>query len=313
MSKNQYSQLCQSESLPIFMQDWWLDSVCGTDNWQPILVFDKNEKIIGASFYYNKSRYGLRTVTQPFLTPFSGVWFRPSNFESSRKKQQYEADILKEIAKKLPNVAIFAQNFHFSLTNILPFHWSGFKNTIRYTYFFENINDLRVILGNFSMSVRQNIKKGDDLKVIESENTKFLYNLLSNAIQKSKGKLNYSEKNLHTLHINIKKNQSGQIFEIQNTDNETLGSTLIVWDKETAYFLISGDTKKHKSAITVLIWRVLEILDEKGIKKFDFDGSILPHIEPFYRSLGAERKPYFRITKIKNKFLESLLILANKI
>ena len=313
MSKNQYSQLCQSESLPIFMQDWWLDSVCGTDNWQPILIFDKNEKIIGASFYYNKNRYSLKTVMQPIITPFSGVWFRPSNFESSRKKQQYEADILKKIAKKLPNVTIFAQNFHFSLTNILPFHWAGFKNTMRYTYVFENIKDKNEIYKGFNESVRQVIKKGENLIFEPSDDVKTLYNLYKNSLNHANTNISFDFDTLNLLYQKIKENDAGQIFQVKDDENQVVSSSLVVWDKTTAYLLILGNSRLHQSGATCLIWQLFPYLIEKNIQNFDLEGSMLPTVEKFYRSLGAERKPYFRISKIKNKFLELLLILANKI
>ena len=248
-----------------------------------------------------------------FRSPFSGVWFRPSNFESSRKKHQYEADILKKIAEKLPNAAIFVQNFHFSLTNILPFHWAGFKNTIRYTYVFENIKDKNDIYKGFNESVRQVIKKGENLIFEPSDDVKMLYNLYKSSLNHANTSISFDFDTLNLLYQKIKENDAGQIFQIKNIENQVVSSSLVVWDKHTAYLLILGNSRLHQSGATCLIWQIFPYLIEKNIQNFDLEGSMLPTVEKFYRSLGAERKPYFRITKIKNKFLESLLVLANKI
>jgi hypothetical protein len=313
MTKNQYSELCKTESLPIFLQNWWLDTVCGTENWQPILIFDKNNQIIGASFYYNKIRYGFKTITQPILTPFSGVWMRPFTGENERKKQQYEADILKEMAEKLPKVHFFAQNFHFSLTNILPLHWAGFKNSIRYTYFFKDINDKNEIYKNFNENVTRNIKKGENLVFEPSDDVKTLYNLYQNSLEHAKSKISFSFHTLNLLYQAIKENKAGQIFEIKNAENQVVSACLLVWDKETAYLLILGNSRLHQGGATSLIWQLFPYLIAKNIKNLDLEGSMLPSVEKFYRSLGAERKPYFRISKTSNKLVEALLILMNKI
>lgn len=34
----------------------------------------------------------------------------------------------------LPKFDYFNMNFHYSITNWLPFYWRGFKQTTRYTY-----------------------------------------------------------------------------------------------------------------------------------------------------------------------------------
>ena len=37
--KEKYQELCKYEkSIPIFSKDWWMDAVCGEDNWDVLLV-----------------------------------------------------------------------------------------------------------------------------------------------------------------------------------------------------------------------------------------------------------------------------------
>lgn len=39
IKKDEYREFCLNEkNIPIFSKDWWLDSVCGTDNWDVALV-----------------------------------------------------------------------------------------------------------------------------------------------------------------------------------------------------------------------------------------------------------------------------------
>lgn len=54
--KEQYRQFCQNEKdIPIFSKDWWLDAVCGVDNWDVVLV-EKGGQIVGALPYFVKKK-----------------------------------------------------------------------------------------------------------------------------------------------------------------------------------------------------------------------------------------------------------------
>ena len=302
--KEKYAAI-QAE-LPIFMQSWWLESLCG-DAWQPCIAFDKEGNPEGALVYHTKQKFGLKMVLPLPLTPISGIWFRyPPNIQKLHTKYNFEQQITEKLIAQLPKTHLIITQLGVNMTNWLPFFWQGFKQRTRYTYIIENITDLGVVYENFSDSVKKNIKKGSDLRIVESENIDLLFEMSAKAIQRTNGKLNYSKEVLNLLYLNIKKHNTGQIFEVQNTENQCIALALIVWDKETAYLLISGDTKKHKSSISVLIWEVMQKLGEKGIKNFDFEGSMLPHVEPFNRSFGAVQKPYHLIFKAKNRFLEML-------
>jgi hypothetical protein len=306
--KEKYEKI-QSE-LPVFMQSWWLYSLCGED-WQPCMTFDKKGEVTGAMIYHFAKKYGMSMILPLPLSPVSGIWFNyPILAQKSHSKYNFEIQITEKLIAQLPKTYLTITQLGVSFTNWLPFHWQNYKQRTRYTYVIENITNLGAVHNNFNDSIKQNLKKSlQDLKVEESENVDLLYKMSKEAIERSKGKLNYTQETLNMLYFNIKKNNAGQIFEVQNTDNQAIGIALIVWDKETAYLLISGDTKKHKSTITVLIWRVLEILAQKGINNFDFEGSMLPHVEPFNRSFGATQKPYHLIFKAKNRFFEMLFAL----
>ena len=56
--KETYRSLCKIEpTIPIFSRDWWLDAVCGKDNWDVALV-GKGGMIVAAMPYYMQKRFG---------------------------------------------------------------------------------------------------------------------------------------------------------------------------------------------------------------------------------------------------------------
>ena len=57
----------------------------------------------------------------------------PSNYP-----QQHE--LIEEFIRELPADVSFTHRFHENFTNWLPFYWSGFEQTTRYTYLLTKLN-----------------------------------------------------------------------------------------------------------------------------------------------------------------------------
>lgn len=73
-NKDKYRHLLETEkTIPIFSRDWWMDAVCGEDNWDVLLV-EKNGEIVASMPYYIHKKYGLTVITQPTLTQTNGMW-----------------------------------------------------------------------------------------------------------------------------------------------------------------------------------------------------------------------------------------------
>ena len=51
-NKDLYSKLCENEStIPIFSKDWWLDAVCGDENWD-VAIVEKGGEIWATMPYF---------------------------------------------------------------------------------------------------------------------------------------------------------------------------------------------------------------------------------------------------------------------
>jgi hypothetical protein len=307
-SKKMYAELCKSENLSIFMQDWWLDVVCDVGNWQPVLVFDKNEKPIGATFFYQKKKLGFSIVTQPPMTPITQIWYRPLPADAIHKEEAYKADILKKIIEKIPKSSFFQVNFHFSLKNHLPFHWAGFKQTTRYTYLIDLTSTIDEIHSNLKHNVRTNLKKAEkNINIAECFDLEIVYETLRFSFLQNKIKTPFSFEKLNALYQKLLENKSVFIYLATNENGHIEGVAFIVLDKKTAYFLFSGKkSEKNNATMSLLVWKSIEKAKTLGYQYFDFDGSVLSQIEPFFQSFGGERMSYFQIFKTKNKWLEWL-------
>jgi hypothetical protein len=172
-NKQKYREFCKKEkNIPIFSKDWWFDAVCGEDNWDVIIV-EKGGEIWATMPYCIKKKFGFTLITMPLLTQTLGPYIKYTKNQKYYKKLSWEKEIMNALIEQLPKFDYFLQNWHYSVTNWLPFYWRGFKQNTRYTYIVENLN-IEELEKNFETDVRRKaIKAG--VEVLESNDIKKFY------------------------------------------------------------------------------------------------------------------------------------------
>ena len=74
-----------------------------------------------------------------------------------------------KLCEGAPTPEIFCQNFHYSVTNWLPFYWHGFSQTTRYTYVIENLDDLDLVWAQFQEKIRTDIRKAQKKVIVRTD------------------------------------------------------------------------------------------------------------------------------------------------
>lgn len=304
-NKDKYKELCIKEkSIPIFSQYWWMDAVAGEENWDVILV-ENNKEVIGALPYYFKERKGYIFIDQPKITHKNGIWIKYPINQKYSTRLKYEKKVIKEIVCKLEslNIGVYNQNFDYSFTNWLPFHWNFFKATTRYTYVLENLQNLQQIYVNFDSRVRQNIKKASKLvQVKEDLDIRRFYDINKKTFERQNIKVPYSLEFVERLDSACAEHNCRKIFYAETNSGEICAAHYIVWDENSAYRLMAGEDERFRNnqADTLLVWDSIKFC-EKKTKKFDFEGSMIENVEKFIVNFGAIQKPYFNISKDYHK------------
>lgn len=296
-----YRELCKIEnSIPIFSRDWWMDAVCGEENWNVILV-KKGEQIIAALPYYFIRQGNNIIIAQPKLTQTNGIWIKYPKNQKYSIRLSYEKKIINQIADKLENLPIicYEQNFKYTFTNWLPLYWRGFKQTTRYSYIIDDLTNLDKIFGEFNRTKRQNIKKAEKLvKVKEDLGIEEVYRLSKMTFIKQGISIPYSLELLKRIDYACIMHKSRKIFYAEDLVGKIIAVVYIVWDEESAYYVVGGEDPESKKsqAIVLLIWEAIKF-SSKITNKFDFEGSMIKPIEKFFSSFGAKQKQYFNISK----------------
>lgn len=84
-------------------------------------------------------------------------------------------------------------------------------------------------------------------------------------------------------------------------DDNPMATSFCVYDKDTAYYLLGGydDKNKHHGAGALTLWESIKHAKGTGLKWFDFEGSMAPQIESYFRAFGGKLTPYYSARKAK--------------
>ncbi len=314
-NKAQYTQFCRDNAalenggfqVPVFGQAWFLDAVCGAENWGVCLDIAQNGQINGALPYFLKTKWGLNIIQQPVLTGYMGLWIRYETTWHLHQKASQERAVLKNLIAQLPKTAFFSQAYAPHFQNWLPFHWAGFDTTVRMTHILRGLENSAVLFKNFKENVRKKIKKSvPTIHVETSDDVALVYTIYAQIMETKGRKMSYALAFLSNLHAKIKENQAGQLYKAVDTEGSVHAAVYVVWDGTTAYYWLGGSAIVHRNsgALTLLLWEIMQDVAKRGIQNFDFTGSHLENLESFFAAFNAEKQTYFKVSRYDNRFLK---------
>ena len=111
-------------------------------------------------------------------------------------------------------------------------------------------------------------------------------------------KLPYSKDFVKRLDNLCEEHNARKIFFAQDENGITHAAIYIVWDENSAYYLMgsSDPDLRNSGANGFCMWEAIKHA-AKVTKRFDFEGSMIEPIERLFRGFGAIQMPYFHITK----------------
>lgn len=294
------------------MQPLWLNITTG-GNWDVVIV-EKGGRIIGAMPFTIKKIKFFTYLGQPQLTQHLGPWIRPSEVKYAKKISR-EKDILLALIKKLPSYDNYTQNWSYNYQNWLPFYWKGFKQTTKYTYVIEDLTNLDEVFRGFQEKVRTDIRKAigrNKLVIKEDTSIEDFFELNQKVFERQSRKRPFTDNFLKNVIKTLQEENMVKWFVAYDEEERPHAGVLIVWDKETAYYLLGGGDPKLRSsgATSLCIWEAIKF-SSTIVKKFDFEGSMVESIERFIRGYGGIQKQYFKVSKTNSKFLNIILNLKS--
>lgn len=293
---------------------WYRTAVGGVYPWHYAASKDKGGELRGVLPYQLKKRWGMTVITPPPFSPRLGPYLvYPKDCISLRQRQSYQYKVLTELAENLPDVAYAKIHWPYELTFGLPWQNLGWQQNVRYSYVIDLQQSSDNIYSQFKSSLRNKIRKAErQLEIRQSTGYRAVLRLNQLDFEHRGVEPQFTEKLMTKLDTAADKAQARKIWLAEDEQKRVHAAIWILFDKDSAYNLFLGSDPELRSsgASTLLLWKAIQWAQERGLSHFDFEGSHLPGVEPFFRSFGGEARPYYQFTKVK-KWLRPFLGLRN--
>jgi len=297
--KEVFQAICKQspESLPVFMQSWWLDAVC--DSWDVAMTF-KGDQVTGVWPYVNEEKLSVAFRRNPRLTPYMGPWvFYPPDIKEVNK-DSYEHDVIEQLFSQLPEGDVWNLSQYPGLKQAGLFRHYGLKIQVQQTFLINLDKDEEELFHQFKEPLRRNIKACDKEIIISSEPGCLadLYEFQKTTLFKKRVTQAYNFSELQKLQKPCLKHNAGELF-VARQDGVIQAVIWNVWDANTSYYFMGAKNPAidNYKAMSGLLWHAIKEAKKRGNKFFDLEGSMDPGVERFFRNFGGRRELYLILRK----------------
>ncbi len=302
-NKEEYQRFLGRTYAPVFSQPWWMDAICGPENWD-VWLCRHGDEIVAAMPYYREVRGAFHYITKAPLTQNNGIIFAHNQDATPLSQQKNEEKTIDEACAFIEDAGcdVYEQQYHHSFTNWSPFHWHGYEAIPRYTFVIEDTSDLDEIEASFSSRQRKNIRKGARNGVIDyGLDPNHFYVEHEKVFTKQGLPCPFSKDEWLRLYEAVTAHEAGEILCAKTPEGNVASVLFLVWDDSSTYLLLGGSMPELRTLETysMLIWEGIKVAHAKGLS-FDFEGSMIRRIAKSYREFGGTPKLYFRIRKVFN-------------
>jgi hypothetical protein len=291
----------------VFCSNWFIQILeKDLSSVKKIGVFS-GSNLIGGFCISEKKKLFFSLIKDPRFAPNCGA-FCINESKSQFKRLSFQKAFVSAIGDYLVNCKALVA--HISLpSNFIdaqPLIWKKLDVRPAFTYrlFLEKIvkKDL-VEITYTSPDIRRKafkdpsilIEKGNE-KGIEEFLTPIMYSL-------KKAKIKIEPRELRVIaELSINSPEFSEMY-VARSEGLVVASALTIIGNDVCYLILGGQLEGHSNAYARLLTSLIENSKERGVKIFDFEGSMNISVENYFRQFGGEIIPYWSVIKSPNLLL----------
>jgi Acetyltransferase (GNAT) domain len=284
----------------IFQQPWWLDAVAPR-RWGEATV-ERDGRMIARLPYVVRGRPRMRVLTMPPLTQTLGPWVERSGASAPRALGE-EIELLTALEAALPRADSFVQHFAPAVLNALPFHWAGYRLELQYTYRLTGLGSEDAVWQGMRGNIRREIRKArrrvdirDDLPLDR------FHEVWVKTFERQQLRPSVSLAQLERLDTACVARGARALLSAHDDADRVHAVAYVVWDANAAFYLLAGadPALRTSGASSLVLWEAIRrARDVTDV--FDFEGSMLPSVERYFRAFGARQTPYLRVSRASRR------------
>ncbi len=295
--KIKYEQFCKTGDVPLFFQPFWLNQLL--ENWD--VLYAEHEEHFVFFIYQIEKKFHFKFLRSPHLSPYSGFLFSSAFLHHTT--QQF---LIQQVLKAMPNFDELNLDLHPSIP--LDIDFGNIEPRLKLTNILD-LENLETVEKNYKPALKRQIKKAKKTIQIQTLNDIDLFYQLH---EKTFLKQNSAPK--IPLQIFQKawdvclKNQCGQLFFAMDKSRNIHAALFLVYDNETAYYLAGGTDAAYygSGAMSLLMHHAIVFSAENKKRFFDFEGSMIPAVNRFFKNFSPEEIKYITLFKENSALLKFL-------
>lgn len=282
---------------PLFCDRAWLALFAGRA--QPLGIFDEGGVMVGGLALYRERRAGLTVLRQAPYSPTSGPFLDVKARDLVAVAENWRR-ALEAMAAYLDGQrpALTMLSLAPTVVDTLPFYWRGYKVVPRYTYRIDLTRPLDAIRADLSNERRRNLSKGlrDGLGVQATTDMNIVRDLVLATFARQEMRI--AQKPLEAVLFQYARATNSYAYTTYRGD-EPIATSFVVHDARTAYYLLGGyrSENRHHGAGPMAMQAAIERAHALGLQVFDFEGSMIPAIEKYFRGFGGRLTPFYTVNK----------------
>ena len=282
----------------IFHYSWWLQTTAA-DFKIHVVRNEKGAIVAGLPIPFHK-RMMLTLFHSPILTPYLGPVFDLSEADGVCDRLHLMRSRGELLADSVTSFDSFRCLAGACAPDLQGFLWAGFKAQLAFTFRFPASCSPEQIMAGMTRTHLQKLKKAMrlNLTVTRDEGLEELIVLNRKTFEKQGANPACSPAFLRKLWNAAHSQERAHLYVARTSDGTPAAALLTVHDKRTTYQIVSGVNPEVRDVpgAYLLLWNALQDTLSAG-RDFDFEGSSLRGVEPFYRRWGANAVPVWRIAK----------------
>jgi hypothetical protein len=281
----------------VFNQKPWLSIY--NSNLKLIGIYNLNSELIGFFNLFISKKYGFKYASVPPYSASNG-FFINNLAQNNANKITFEKQVHQHIITYLKSLRLLfiTTSFPTKVIDTQPYFWNNYKVIPNYTYQLDISIPIEDLFNNLTTEKRKSIKKAekDLIEIKLSNDYTIILALVIKTFSRKENKINVEFINKLLFQF---ANTNNSFAYVAFKNNIPIACTFNIYYNNISYYLLGGydSEKKHHGAGPACMWHSILKAKEIGITTFDFEGSMLPEVEKYFREFGGKITPYYTVQK----------------
>jgi hypothetical protein len=264
----------------VFCASWWLDAVA-PDRWLAHELEENGRVVAAWPTVLRRTRFGDIHGGAP-LTPFLGPLFPPG--EGARRRSR-EIKLVESLLERIGTFAHLEARCNPAFEYWTPLRWHGFEQTTNYTWRLPDLSDLDRVFAGFRENIRGHVRAAEKSGMTVGEGG------VDDFVELHRRRFDREPDPIRAIDSAASARGARTILIARDVDGRSRAGGYFVHDDRFTTYLLAATDAEVRGAASLVLWEAIKRAAARGTA-FDFEGSMLRHVEAFVRSFGGVPTPY---------------------